>query len=37
MKNVELMHDEWALLLEEYFFTKQLRPATEWSYSVVVN
>ncbi len=36
MKNVELMHDEWELLLEEYFFTKQLRPATEWSYRKVV-
>ncbi|MGG4626818.1 tyrosine-type recombinase/integrase [Serratia odorifera] len=36
MKNEELMHDEWEFLLEEYFFTKQLRSATEWSYRKVV-
>jgi len=36
MKNEELMHDDWELLLEEYFFTKQLRAATEWSYRKVV-
>ncbi len=35
MKNEEKMHDEWEFLLEEYFFTKQLRPATEWSYRKV--
>ncbi|HGE6737069.1 TPA: tyrosine-type recombinase/integrase [Serratia marcescens] len=36
MSNRERMHDEWELLLDEYFFTKYLRPATEWSYRKVV-
>ncbi|CAI0954517.1 Uncharacterised protein [Serratia quinivorans] len=36
MKSEEKMHDEWEFLLEEYFFTKQLRSATEWSYRKVV-
>lgn len=35
MKSEEKMHDEWEFLLEEYFFTKQLRAATEWSYRKV--
>ncbi|BEM64709.1 Uncharacterised protein [Serratia marcescens] len=35
MKSEEKMHDEWEFLLEEYFFTKQLRSATEWSYRKV--
>ncbi|MBH3156827.1 site-specific integrase [Serratia ureilytica] len=36
MSEQERMHDEWELLLDEYFFTKFLRPATEWSYRKVV-
>jgi integrase len=36
MSDQERMHDEWELLLDEYFFTKFLRPATEWSYRKVV-
>lgn len=36
MNDQERMHDDWELLLDEYFFTKFLRPATEWSYRKVV-
>lgn len=36
MKKDEKMHDEWGLLLDEYFFSRQLRAATEWSYRKVV-
>ncbi|ELQ9312326.1 site-specific integrase [Serratia marcescens] len=36
MSGQEKRYGEWELLLEEYFFTKFLRPATEWSYRKVV-
>ena len=36
MKSQDRMNDEWAFLLEEYFFTKPLRSASEWSYRKVV-
>lgn len=36
MKKQERMHDEWEFILEEYFFNKPLRPASEWSYRKVL-
>lgn len=30
------MNEEWEMLVDDYFFSKNLRPATEWSYRKVV-
>ncbi|CNI32680.1 Phage integrase [Yersinia frederiksenii] len=32
-----MSHITFELLLEKYFFSKSLRPTTEWSYQKVVN